>query len=266
MAAKEPATVADVEMLAERLYRAQQDRREIERLTAERPGLTVHDAYAIQRVLIGLYERGGDRVVAIKAGLTSKAKQEAMGVREPIYGRICERMVLDEGEELVAGELIHPRAEPEIAFILGADLRGPGVTPERVMDATRAVAPAIEVIDSRYRDFKFTLADVVADNASSARVVLGAHRVPPAAIDLRVIGMVFEKNGEVVETGAGAAVLGHPANAVAWVANKLAESGGHLRAGDFVMPGALCNAHPVAPGDEIRASFDHLGALTLRCV
>jgi 2-oxo-3-hexenedioate decarboxylase len=174
-------------------------------------------------------------------------------------------MVLEEGEPLATSALIHPRAEPEVAFVLAADVRGPGVTAAHVLAATQAIAPAIEVIDSRYRNFKFTLADVVADNASSAKVLLGSARVSPADLDLRLIGMVFEKNGEVVETGAGAAVLGHPANAVAWLANKLAERGGYLRAGTFVMPGALANAHPVAPGDDIRVSFDRLGSVALRC-
>ncbi len=251
--------------LASLLHVAQRERREIGPLSGEHPDLSVEDAYAIQDLVLSLYERGGDRVVAVKAGLTSRAKQEAMGVYEPIYGRICESMVLEEGEALVVEQLIHPRAEPEIAFILSADLRGPGVTAEHVMAATQALAPAIEIIDSRYRGFRFTLPDVVADNASSARVILGVERTVPGAFDLRLTGMVFEKNGEVVETGAGAAVLGHPANAVAWLANKLAECGGYLRAGDFVMPGALCNAHPVAAGDEIHASFDRIGEVALRC-
>jgi len=255
----------EIEALAARLEQAQTARQEIDRLTAGAPDLTVDDAYAVQFALIARYGQRGDPVVAMKAGLTSKAKQVAMGVHEPIYGQICESMVLEDGETLVTGDLIHPRAEPEIAFILSADLRGPGVTMEQVLAATREVAPAIEVIDSRYRDFNFTLPDVVADNASSARVVLGSQRVRPAELDLRLVGMVFEKNGEVVETGAGAAVLDHPANAVAWLANKLAEHGRFLKAGSFVMPGALSNAHPIAPGDEIRVSFDRLGVLTLRC-
>lgn len=257
---------AQVEALAARIYAAQKGRQEIERITVDQPELSVEAAYLIQAAVISRYVASGDRVVGMKAGLTSKPKQEAMGVHEPIYGRICESMVLDEGEALRAGELIHPRGEPEIAFILAADIKGPGVTADDVLAATREVVPAIEVIDSRYRDFKFTLADVAADNASSARVVLGARGVSPAAVDLRYVGMVFEKNGEIVETGAGAAVLGHPANAVAWLANKLAESRDYLRAGQFVMPGALSNAHPLAPGDEVRATFDRVGSVVLRVV
>jgi 2-oxo-3-hexenedioate decarboxylase len=254
----------EVRALAEWLDAAERERREVVRLSEEHPHLSVADGYAIQRALIRLRGERGDPVVGVKAGLTSRAKQEAMGVHEPIYGYLSERMILDEDEELAVSELIHPRAEPEIAFLLGAELRGPGVTLPDVLAATRGIAPAIEIIDSRYRDFKFTLADVVADNASSARVITGTW-MDPSGLDLRMMGMIFEKNGEIVETGAGAAVLGHPAVAVAWLANALADSGESLRPGQIVMPGALANAHAVAAGDEVRASFDHLGSVVLRC-
>jgi 2-oxo-3-hexenedioate decarboxylase len=260
-----PLSDAELIALAERLESAVRDRAEIDRITAEYADLTVDEAYSIQQALMRFAERRGDRVVALKGGLTSKAKQITMGVHEPIYGFITESMVLDEGEPLKIGELIHPRAEPEIAMFLRSDLRGPGVTPEQVLEATEAVAPAIEIIDSRYRNFNFTLVDVVADNASSSRIVVSSQRMKPSDLDLRLLGMVFEKNGEVVETGAGAAILGHPAIAVAWMANKLAEVGRYLPAGQFVMPGAVANAHPVAPGDEVRVSYDRLGELTLRC-
>lgn len=248
-----------------RLDSAQGELVAIEPLTAQYPGLRVADAYAIQGRLVDLWVARGDRIVGVKAGLTSRAKQEAMGVHEPIYGYLCESMVLAEGEPLRTGEVIHPRAEPEIAFILKSDLQGPGVTPEQALAATEAVTPAFEVIDSRYRDFRFTLPDVIADNASSARLLIGAQRVRPLEFDLRLIGMVFEKNGEVVETGAGAAVLGDPLLAVTWLANALASRGERLQAGWIVLPGALCNAHPVGPGDELCVTFDRLGALSLRC-
>lgn len=260
------AESVDIQGLAARLDSAQGERVAIEPLTAQYPGLHVADAYAIQGHLVDLWVARGDRIVGVKAGLTSQAKQQAMGVHEPIYGYLCESMVLAEGEPLPTGELIHPRAEPEIAFILKSDLQGPGVTPQQVLAATEGVAPAFEVIDSRYRDFRFTLPDVIADNASSARLLIGAQRLPPFELDLRLIGMVFEKNGEVVETGAGAAVLGDPLLAVAWLANALAGRGERLEAGWIVLPGALCNAHPVAPGDELYVSFDRLGTLSLRCV
>ncbi len=257
---------AELVALVDRLDAAQCERREVSAITDEHPGLTASQAYEIQRRLIRRQEERGDPLVAMKAGLTSRAKQVAMGVAEPIYGYICESMVLDEGEPLATGELIHPRAEPEIAFLLKSDLQGPGLTADDVLRATAAVAPAIEVIDSRYKDFRFTLPDVVADNASSARVVVGSWQPLDEDLDLRLVGMIFTKNGEVVETGAGAAVLGHPANAVAWLANALAERGEALRAGTFVMPGALSNAHPVAPGDQVEVEIHRLGSLVLHCV
>jgi 2-oxo-3-hexenedioate decarboxylase len=259
--------VADgvIDSLVERIDAAQRERQEIGPLTDEVPDLTEDDAYRIQRLLIARFEARGDPVVAMKAGLTSRAKQVAMGVAEPIYGYICESMVLDEGETLDVSRLIHPRAEPEIAFLLERDLSGPGVTEADVLRATASVAPAIEIIDSRYRDFRFTLADVIADNASSARVVLGQWRPLDEALDLRLAGMVLMKNDEVIDTGAGAAVLGHPARAVAWLANALASRGERLVAGSFVMPGALSNAYPVAPGDRVQVEIDRLGSLSLRC-
>lgn len=189
-----------------------------------------------------------------------------MGVHEPIYGYICSDMLLEQEEPLAVKELIHPRAEPEIAFLLARDLAGPGITAAKALEATEFVAPAMEIIDSRYREFRFTLADVIADNASSGRVVLGRSRASPRSVDLRLVEAALEKNGEVVERGLGADVLGDPAEAVAWLANKLAETGQHLKAGDLVMPGALCNAHPLAADDVLRARFDGLGSVTLRCI
>ena len=256
----------DLTGLVDRLEAAERERTDIGPLTDEHPALTAEDAYRIQRLLITRREGRGDRIVAMKAGLTSKAKQVAMGVADPIYGYICESMVLDDGEPLATGELIHPRAEPEIAFLLKSDLKGPGATAETVLAATASVAPAIEVIDSRYRDFRFTLADVVADNASSARVAVGRWQPLDDSIDLRLAGMIFSKNGEIIDTGAGAAVLGHPANAVAWLANALAERGEYLKAGSFVMPGALSNAYAVAPGDTVQVEIDRLGTLVLECL
>src|SRR5262249_10940044 len=165
-------------------------------------------------------------------GVTSKGRGVGGGVREAILGYLLDVYLLREPAAVRTAELIHPRLEPELAFLMGERVQGPGVTTPQVLAATRAVVPAIEVIDSRYRDFKFRLADVVADNCSASRVVLGNAEVSPAGIDLRLQGMVLEKNGALVDTGSGAAVLGHPASAVAWLANKLAEVGDCLEAGD----------------------------------
>lgn len=251
--------------LAAHLDTAEQRAAELERLTAQHSDLSAEDGYDIQRAWRALKGSRGATVVGAKAGLTSRAKQEAMGIREPIYGFIASDTLCSQSESLDLSALIHPRAEPEIAFVLGRDLRGPSVTLEMVLDATESVAPAIEVIDSRYQGFSFTLADVIADNASAARVLLGDQRTAANACDLGLVGMVFQLNGEIIDTAAGAAVLGHPANAVAWLANKLAEVEEWLPAGSIVMPGGMCGAHPLAPGDTIMASFDRLGTVTLAC-
>lgn len=250
--------------LARRLETAAQQRTEIDCLSLEYPELNEADAYAVQRALRELAQARGVRVAGTKAGLTAKAKQQAMGVFEPIYGFIGADTIVEDGEALSPWELIHPRAEPETAFILARDLCGPGVTPEMAIAATDAIAPALEVIDSRYRGFSFTFADVIADNASAARVVLGKPRADPNKLDLALLGMVFDQDGEVLDTAAGAAVLGSPANAVAWLANKLAEVEEWLPAGALVMPGGMCNAYPLVANSLVRARFDGLGEVSFR--
>jgi 2-keto-4-pentenoate hydratase len=253
-----------IQALAQRLLDAYDRRQEIPALTDELPDLSEADGYRIQRALMDLFRARGARVVGKKTGLTSKAKQVAMGVHEAIYGYLLDVYLLRDGQPVRAAELIHPRIEPELAFIIGERLRGPGITTPQVLAATRAVVPALEVIDSRYLNFKFRLADVVADNCSASRVVLGSTEVPIDGLDLRLQGMLLEKNGQLADTGAGAAVLGHPASAVAWLANKLAEAGDALEPGDVVMPGAPCEALFVAPGDEVRVTFDRVGSVTAR--
>lgn len=253
-----------VKSLAQRLFDAYEGRHDVVALTDELPDLSEADGYRIQRALLELFRGRGARVVGKKTGLTSKAKQVAMGVPEAIFGYLLDVYLIREPAVVRTAELIHPRLEPELAFIMGERVQGPGVTTPQVLAATRAVVPALEVIDSRYRDFKFKLADVVADNCSASRVVVGNTEVSPAGIDLRLQGMMLEKNGALADTGAGAAVLGHPASAVAWLANKLAETGDCLEAGDLVMPGAPCEALFVAPGDTVTVTFAHVGSVTAR--
>jgi 2-oxo-3-hexenedioate decarboxylase len=257
-------TADRVQALAQRLLDAYDRREEVTALTDELPDLSEADGYRIQRALVDLFRQRGARVVGKKTGLTSKAKQVAMGVPEAIYGYLLDLYLIREPQPVRVAELIHPRLEPELAFIMGERVQGPGVTTPQVLAATRAVVPALEVIDSRYLNFKFKLADVVADNCSASRVVLGQTEVSPAGIDLRLQGMVLEKNGALADSGTGAAVLGHPASAVAWLANKLAEHGEALEPGDLVMPGSPCEALFVAPGDEVRVTFDHVGSVTAR--
>ena len=241
---------------ATRLQKAVADRTAIDALGV--PDLAT--GYAVQRVLRG--EAGP--LAGWKLGVTSRAKQVQVGVSSPIYGFLAGANALDIGEALDTSQLIQPRCEPEIAFVLGRDLAGPHVTAADVIAASSGVAVGIEVLDSRYRDYTFTMADVTADNTSAGRFVIGTP-VPPAGIDLRLVGVLLEKNGELVATASGAASLGHPAAAVAWMVRTMAADGEGLRAGEVVLSGGLTAAVPVAPGDVVVASIDRLGTLELGC-
>lgn len=226
--------------------------------------MTVADAYAVQQALIQRWLAAGAVQVGWKVGLTSAAMQRLLGVTEPDFGHLLDTMQVADAGVVRRSELIWPRVEPEIAFVLRADLRGPGVTEREVLAATAALVPALEVVDSRIRDWQIRLADTIADNASCGRFVLGAARVPPGDFDLRLLGMVFRVDGQVVATATGAAVLGHPAAAVAWLANTLATFGQGLQAGQVVLPGSLVAAVDLQPGMEVQAEFDRLGCVSLR--
>ena len=252
--------MANVTELATRLSKAVADRTAIEQLSDEAPDLDLATGYAVQRAL---REQAGP-LAGWKLGVTSRAKQAQVGVSDPVYGFLAAGNALDLGAPLKTGELIQPRAEPEIVFTMGRDLAGPHVTAAEVLDATAGVAVGVEILDSRYRDYRFTMADVVADNTSAARYVIGAP-VPPAGIDLRLVGVVLEHNGEVVATASGSASLGHPAAAVAWLVRALAAEGEGLRAGEVVLSGGLTAAVPLASGDVVVASADRLGTVELRC-
>jgi 2-oxo-3-hexenedioate decarboxylase len=232
-------------------------------LTVEHPGLDRDLAYAVQEAGVRLLVAAGDRPIGFKLGLTSRAKQTQMGVDEPLYGELTEAMLLDVGQPLHTADHIQPRVEPEIAFLMGSELAGERVGAAQVLAATAAVAPAIEVIDSRYAGYSFTLPDVVADNASAARLVLGGVRHPVGGVDLRLVGCVLERNGRVHATAAGAAALGHPAAAVAWLVRALHRRGRGLAAGDVVLSGALTEDVPVARGDVVVARLDRLGTVEL---
>lgn len=249
------------------LFAAAKERREIEPLTDAWPDLDERTAYTIQQQLVE--KQIGDertRVAGLKLGLTSKAKQKQMSVAEPIYGVLLGSRMLGEGEPLAIASLIHPKAEPELAVVTDRELQGPNVTRDEAAAAIGFAMAAMEIIDSRYKNFRFTLPDVVADNTSAARYVVSSTRVPAKTLDLRTLGVVFEKNGEVVTTAAGAAILGDPALGIAWLANKLAEHGQTLPAGTLVGVGALTDAIAIAPGDVVTVTVATLGALTLRCV
>lgn len=258
--------VQTIEKAARDLYTAEKERRPIRHFTLQYEGIEPADAYRIQLSLIELKKADGAKVVGKKIGLTSKAMQKMLNVDRPDYGHILDGMVLQDGDQFPAKDLIQPRIEPEIAFILNKDIKGPGVTTVQVLAATAFVLPALEIIDSRFESWKIKLSDTIADNASSARIVLGESPRRVDQVDLKLMGMVMEKNGEVVQTGAGAAALGHPANAVAWLANAVGEFGVTLKAGEIIMPGALCAAADVAPGDTVRATFNGLGTVSVRFI
>lgn len=260
-----PLTQADVEVQAAHLYAAASRRELVEPLTDAHPNLTVEDAYRIQDALVARHLADGARLVGAKLGLTSRAKQVEMHVHEPIGGWLTDRMALAHGEDLVVSSLGQPRVEPEIAFGLRLALAGPDVTGADVLRATEWVAPAIEVLDSRYRDYRFTLPDVVADEASAGRFVIGAP-VAPNGLPLDLVGVVFEADGKLISTAAGAAVLGHPADAVAWWVRTIAAEGRGLDAGAVVLSGALTGAIRVSPGMAIDVTIDRLGHVGLRCI
>jgi 2-keto-4-pentenoate hydratase len=227
--------------------------------------LSEHDAYRLQLQYVDSRVAAGDSVVGLKTGLTSRAKQQTMGVLQPILGHILASSVVPEGEPIVVADLIHPRAEPEIAFVLDKDLEGP-VTAAQAARATALVFPAVEIIDSRFRDFKFGLGDVIADNTSAARVVFGSVSITPTEADLRLIGMVYSKNGNVESTASGAAVLNNPWEALAWLARRASDLGRPLKAGQMVLAGALADAVFVKPGDTVRVEFDRMGGLSVSFV
>ena len=223
----------------------------------EATALDVQDAVVRARV------EAGNAIVGAKLGLTSVAKQRQMNVDRPLYGWLTADMQVDTGAAVRCDTYIQPRVEPEIAFLLGRDLEGPDVTAAQVLAATEAVFGAIDVLDSRYAGYKFTFNDVTADNASSAGFILGGTAMDPYGIDLRLTGCVLEKNGELIATAAGAAVMGHPASAVAWLVRALARRGQGLEAGHVVMAGGMTEAVAVSPGDTVVASFDRLGSVEI---
>lgn len=252
--------------LCDRVEAAQKGAYAIPKLTDDYPGMTIGDGYAVQLELRRRFLAQGHRQVGWKAGLTSKAKMIQMGVNVPSIGFLTDRMARPESSAIKTSDMVHPRVECEVAFVTKKTLKGPNCTRQDVLDATDYVLPAVEIIDSRFSGFKFDLPSVVADNGSSARFVGGGRARYPADIDLRTLGVVMEKNGEIVTLGASAAVLGHPAEAIAMLVNILAELGEELPAGSFVMSGGITEAIQVKPGDSIVARFQELGSVSMRFI
>jgi 2-keto-4-pentenoate hydratase len=258
--------ITDVPGKARALYDARQDRKPIEPFTDEDASLTMADAYAVQAELTRLLLADGDRIVGYKVGLTSKPMQRMVGVDTPDYGPVLGSTVYRNGDAVSLGAFIQPKIEAEIVFVLGERLRGPGVS---VTDAHRAIAgiaASVEIVDSRFADWRIKLADTISDLASNGAVAVSSQLVPLAGLDTRLIGMTLSRNGELVDTGAGAAALGDPLAVVAWLANTLGEHGVALEPGHLVMTGALHAAVPMTAGDVFRADFDRLGPVTVRVV
>jgi 2-keto-4-pentenoate hydratase len=254
---------ADLAAAADALYRAQEDRAPIAPLTDTWEGVDVTAAYEVQLRNIARRLDAGDAVRGHKVGLSAKAMQQMLGVDEPDYGHLLDSMFLWESDAVDVSRFLQPRAEIEVAFVLGRTLAGPGVTVADAIRATDFVLPSIEVVDSRVADWKIKLPDTIADNASSGAVVLGGSPTKLTDIDVRLIGATLRCNGELRETGASGAVLGNPAVAVAWLANKVAAFGVTLEAGHVVMPGSCTRMIPVAAGDVVTAEFDQLGSVSV---
>lgn len=252
-----------VESAAQILLDAEASRTDRTPITDEWPELDLGTAYRVQDELIARKVAAGDKVVGVKLGLTSRAKQIRMGIDSPLTAWLTESMVIPVGEPIPTSELIHPRVEPEIVFVMGEQLSGPGVTAARAMEAVESVYAGMEVIDSRYIDFKFTLPDVVADNASSSRFVIGGAQRKPEDLDLALEACVLQVDGGVVATATGAAVQGHPAEALALAANSLARRGIAIEAGWIVLTGGLTDAVFVTPGTQVTAEFTNLGTIAV---
>ena len=220
----------------------------------------VDGAYAVQTINTQFWEEQGRRIVGRKAGLTAKAVQLQLGVDQPDFGVLFDDMAVEDGGTLDPARALQPKAEAEIAFVLGKDLPDPESTPEMVADAVATAHAAIEIVDSRIADWKITFADTVADNGSSAFFVLGKQGLPLDGLDLLTCGMVMEINGAIVSLGAGAAALGHPLNAAAWLARTLARRGEPLKAGDILLAGALGPMVALQAGDHVRAIIGGLGS------
>ncbi len=257
------------EEIAGTLLDAYSSRKPVEPLTGQYDDLTVEDAYEIQLLQVAHWTGAGAQVKGHKVGLTSVAMQRQLGVDRPDYGHLLDGMFWAEQEPIPASRFLQPRVEPETAFVLSRPLRGPGVTVAEAIAAVGFVLPALELIDSRIRDWKIGLADTIADNASSGGVILGSTPVAlsgvnGAAVDLRLAGCNLHKNGELAGTGAGGAVLGSPLTALVWLANTVGPRGVVLEAGQVILPGSVTASIPVRAGDTVTATFAGLGSVTAR--
>jgi 2-keto-4-pentenoate hydratase len=252
----------DIDSSASQLLAAYRTGKTIPPLSSSASGLTVDEAYAIQQRQAEIRIGAGAAIAGFKIGLTSAAMQQQLGVDQPDYGHLFTDMVYAADEPIPASAFLQPRAEPEIALVLGRELRGPGLSVADVLSATAYALPAIEIIDSRITDWRITLEDTIADNASSGGFVVGATPTPVAGLDLSLLGCVLRRNGRIQLTGAGAAVMGSPLQAATWLANQLTGRGVQLAAGHLILTGSITAAIPVQAGDAVTATIDQLGSVT----
>ncbi len=257
-------TVDQASGFARALFAARANRTPIAPFTENDPELGVEDGYAIQQELVALLTAQGEVISGYKLGLTSLPMQKLLGVDQPDFGPVFASTIYRDGATLSMSDFIAPRVEAEIAVVLKEDLSGPHCTSTQAYQSTAGLLAAIEIVDSRIIDWRIKIADTVADLASSGAIALSSSLIPIDSFDPRLVGMVFTKNGDVIATGAGAAALGDPLAAVAWLANTLTPLGIYLPAGSVIMTGALHAMVPIAPGDVFRAEFAHLGPITLR--
>lgn len=253
-----------IETLGDELYAALCTRTVVNPLTSRYPDITIDNAYHIQQRMISRRLQAGESIVGKKIGVTSAAVMNMLGVSQPDFGYMLDGMIYGDGAAIDAATLIQPKAEGEIAFVLKKDLMGPGVSAADVLAATDGVMACFEIVDSRITDWKIHIQDTVADNASCGVFVLGDRMVDPRGLDLRTSGMVLEKNGETVVTGAGAATMNSPVNAVVWLANTLGKLGIPLKAGEVILSGALGAMVPVKAGDNLRVSIGGIGNCSVR--
>lgn len=259
---------AKIQSLGDELYRALRSQSTLAPLTDREPGITIDDAYHIsQRMVANRVEQDGEKIVGKKIGVTSAAVQEMLGVFQPDFGFLTDAMEYPDGADIrIAGNLIAPRAEGEIAFRLKQDLAGPGVSEQDVLDATATIMPCFEIVDSRIQDWQIKIQDTVADNASCGVYVLGKNEVDPRDFDLPNLKMTIHKNGEFNAEGMGSAVQGNPLTAVAWLANTLGQFGIPFKAGEVILSGSLAPLIPVVAGDVMALEIEGIGGCSCQFV
>jgi len=256
-----------IQICGDELYQAMLDLKPVRPLTERFNDITLDDAYNISLRVLERRIESGEKVIGKKIGLTSKAVQNMLKVGQPDFGYLTDKMAFSQGEEiLISDRLIQPKAEGEIAFILKKDLMGPGLTAADVLAATDCVIPCFEVVDSRIENWEIKIEDTVADNASCGVFLLGDRAVDPRKVDLATCGMVVEKNGSIISTGAGAAALGSPVNCVIWLANTLGQFGIPLKAGEVILSGSLVPLEPVKAGDFMSVSIGGIGSASVRFI